>query len=59
MKPYIDIVFDGPPGPNAQGHHCNFVETESPAGTGFGGPGTEWIQDGDFWRLRITPEAFA
>lgn len=44
----IDIVFDGPPGPEAG----RFVEVESPSGTSvkFG----EWIDDGEFWRLRFT-----
>ena len=44
----VDIVFDGPPGPEAG----RFVEVESPPGTGinFG----EWLQrDDGYWVLRI------
>lgn len=43
----IDIVFDGPPGPEAG----RFVEVESPPGTSI--KLGEWIDDGEFWRLRF------
>lgn len=45
----IDIVFDGPPGPESG----RFVEVESPPGTGisFG----EWVHREDgYWALRFT-----
>lgn len=48
MNAYIDIVFDGPPGPKAG----RFVEVEDASGRGmrFG----EWIHRPDgFWALRI------
>ena len=52
MDNYIDIVFDGPPGPNADGHHCNFVEVENPDGSG--ARVGEWIDRGNgLWALRI------
>lgn len=47
---YVDIVFDGPPGPEAG----RFVEVENPAGQSirFG----EWVKREDgYWVLRITP----
>lgn len=56
-RAYIDIVFDGPPGPNTDGHHCNFVETEDQYGAGMSAG--EWLQREDFWWvLRIKPEVF-
>lgn len=48
---YLDIVFDGPPGPVTG----RFVEAEAsystfkPQGCNVG----EWIEDGIYWRLRI------
>lgn len=51
MTDYIDIVFDGPPGPEAG----RFVEVESSDGRGmrFG----EWVQRSDgYWALRIRPD---
>lgn len=50
---FIDIVFDGPPGPECG---C-FVEVEDEGGrsVNFG----EWVHRPDgYWALRITPEAF-
>ena len=47
--PYIDIVFDGPPGPQAG----RFVEVEQPPGTSiaFG----QWLQRPDgLWVLRFS-----
>jgi len=53
---FIDIVFDGPPGPNTDGHHCNFVEVENPDGSGAGVG--EWIDRGNGrWALRIPAPA--
>lgn len=55
MSDYIDIVFDGPPGPNTQGHHCNFVEVETPDGRSVSVG--EWIDRGDgLWALRMSAE---
>ena len=48
QKDFIDIVFDGPPGAQAG----RFVEVEDSTGAGI--KVGEWIQDGDYWRLRIT-----
>lgn len=55
---YVDIVFDGPPGPEAG----RFVEAESPAGRSV--RAGEWIEPGvgdEYWRLRmpvvLDPEA--
>lgn len=48
MTQHIDIVFDGPPGPEAG----RFVEVENDAGESikFG----EWVQRPDgYWALRI------
>lgn len=50
MSDYIDIVFDGPPGPVA----ARFVEVENAQGESinFG----EWLErDDGFWVLRIQP----
>ena len=48
MTRMIDIVFDGPPGPEA-GRFVE-VENESGASIGFG----EWVErDDGFWALRI------
>lgn len=48
----FDVVFDGPPGPNAQGHHCNFVEVEDATGASISVG--KWIDRGDgLWALRI------
>jgi hypothetical protein len=44
---YVDIVFDGPPGPVAG----RFVEVEDATGASI--RIGEWVQDGDLWRLRI------
>lgn len=49
---YIDIVFDGPPG-NESGR---FIEIENSTGASIT-LGT-WLQRGDYFVLRITPEAF-
>ena len=49
----IDIVFDGPPGPNGP----RFIEAESPPGISirFG----TWLQRPDgYWVLRITEQDF-
>jgi len=52
MNDYIDIVFDGPPGPAAG----RFVEIESPQGVAI--RIGQWIdRGGGFWALRI-PRAF-
>lgn len=69
MRKTVDIVFDGPPGPNSQGHHCNFVEVEHVVPvvidkeTGEWTPTAgnypsihvgEWIDRGNgFWALRL------
>lgn len=49
----VDVVFDGPPGPNTDGHTCNFVEledTSTGASIGLG----EWIDRGNgLWALRL------
>jgi len=50
MTKHIDIVFDGPPGPEAG----RFVEVEDDAGKSikFG----EWVHRPDgYWVLRLTP----
>ena len=48
----IDIVFDGPPGPNTGEHHCNFVECETLDGRSV--RVGEWIDRGNgLWALRI------
>lgn len=46
---YLDIVFDGPP------EHVSgrFVEVENQRGESV--TCGEWIEDGDLWRLRISP----
>lgn len=44
---FVDIVFDGPPGPEAG----RFVEVEDSSGKSISVG--EWVQDGIFWRLRI------
>lgn len=54
MTDYIDIVFDGPPGPSKQlsGH---FVEVEDMHG--FSILVGEWLQRPDgYWVLRLNPE---
>ena len=53
----INIVFDGPPGPNTGGHHCQFVEVED-AASGRSVSIGEWIKhptDG-LWSLQVTVE---
>lgn len=46
---FIDVVFDGPPGPESG----RFVEVEDMTGKSVGGVG-EWIDRGDgMWALRI------
>ncbi len=47
MSSYIDIVFDGPPGPVSG----RFVEVENAEGRSINAG--EWIEDAPFWRLRI------
>lgn len=52
MTKYVDIVFDGPPGPEAG----RFVEVEDDAGKSikFG----EWVQRPDgYWALRLAKAA--
>ena len=49
---YIDVVFDGPPS-HVSGR---FVEVESPANRGV--KLGEWVQDGEWWRLRFRPMDF-
>ena len=50
MNQYIDIVFDGPPGPQAG----RFVEVEDANGKGFSFG--KWVQREDgYWALRIPP----
>ena len=45
---YIDIIFDGPPGPISG----RFVEVEDDKGRGF--DAGEWVERADgFWALRI------
>lgn len=54
MTDFIDIVFDGPPGPESG----RFVEVEDPDGRSIN-VGT-WIDRGDgLWALRIEPAAVA
>ena len=45
---YIDIVFDGPPAPES-GRFVE-VEDEQQRSISIG----DWVEDGDFWRLRIS-----
>jgi hypothetical protein len=57
MRPrqYLDVVFDGPPGPEGG----TFVEVESPAGVAV--HVGEWVQptpDDSRWRLRLTLKDF-
>lgn len=47
MTKYIDIVFDGPPGPESG----RFVEVEDDAGTSISVG--EWVETPPYWRLRI------
>lgn len=47
MSEYIDIVFNGPPGPVCG----RFVEVEDDTGASIGVG--EWIETPPFWRLRI------
>lgn len=50
LPKHIDIVFDGPSGPEAG----RFVEVEDDQGKGFGFG--EWVQrDDGFWALRFNP----
>jgi len=50
---FIDIVFDGPPGPEAP----RFVDVED--GTGCSINAGKWEQGSDgYWVLRITPDNF-
>lgn len=50
--PYIDVVFDGPPGPEAG----RFVEVENALGHGFNAG--KWVQREDgYWVLRIPKPA--
>jgi hypothetical protein len=44
----INIIFDGPPGPDRAG----FVEVETDDGKSINAG--KWIPDGNFWKLRIT-----
>ncbi len=54
MTKHIDIVFDGPPGPEA-GRFVE-VENDAQASMSFG----EWVQRPDgYWVLRITPKDIA
>ena len=47
---YIDIVFDGPPGPTSG----QFVEVENEEGASISIEGAEWIERGDgYWVLRL------
>jgi hypothetical protein len=51
MSDYIDIVFDGPPGPTSG----RFVEVEDPSGASV--DAGNWVCRADgYWVLRITPE---
>lgn len=51
---YIDIVFDGPPGPTAG----SFVEVEDSEGRSISIG--EWLQRPDgYWVLRISPDQVA
>lgn len=54
MTKYVDIVFDGPPGPEGG----RFVEVENDSGQSirFG----EWFQRPDgYWVIRFTPSSVA
>jgi hypothetical protein len=52
--PYLDIVFDGPPGPES----CRFVEVENTHGASVSAG--EWLQRLDgYWVLRIHREDVA
>jgi len=54
MDQYIDVVFDGPPGPEPG----RFVEVEDAKGNSI--RVGEWIErDDGAWALRITREEFA
>jgi hypothetical protein len=48
MKQAINIIFDGPPGPDSG----RFVEVETDDGKSINVG--EWIRDGNWWKLRIT-----
>ena len=48
---YLDIVFDGPPGPEAG----RFVEVERGGASVSVG---EWIEQDGYWRLRLGRESF-
>lgn len=51
---YIDIVFDGPPGPKAG----RFVEVEDDCGVSINVG--EWVErDDGYWVLRLRPELFS
>jgi len=51
-RAFFDVVFDGPPS-HISGR---FVEVEDEQGHSINAG--EWIDDGTFWRLRITPDVF-
>ena len=53
MSKPINIVFDGPPGPDRR-HQIGgrFVEVETDDGKSI--KIGEWIKDGIWWKLRIT-----
>jgi hypothetical protein len=60
-RPYLDLVFDGPPGPDVDRRPNSgaFVDVESPAGVSVQ-VGT-WIAptgDDPYWRLRLTLNDF-
>jgi hypothetical protein len=60
-RPYLDVVFDGPPGPEVDrpSNSGAFVEVESPAGVSVQ-VGT-WIPptaEDPYWRLRLTVQDF-
>ena len=48
MTKAINIIFDGPPGHDSG----RFVEVETDDGKSINAG--EWIQDGNYWKLRIT-----
>jgi len=46
----MQIRFDGPPGPEAG----RFVEVEDDTGKSISAG--EWVQDGEYWLLKLTPQ---
>ena len=52
VREFIDILFDGP----SSAVSGRFVEVNGPDGASVNVG--EWIEDGEFWKLHINPDAF-